>query len=71
MPLPTYPPALISGQIPPTYLPFDVTYYLNGPLELKNKSYSLIPVVCVYVTVIELIIALQSQFRRSPIGVRE
>eukprot|EP00122_Pirum_gemmata_P006913 Pgem_evm1s6333 len=32
---PTYPSTLISGQIPPTYLPLDVTYYLNAPILAK------------------------------------
>eukprot|EP00122_Pirum_gemmata_P004123 Pgem_evm1s3742 len=29
--IPTYPWMLISGQIPPTKLPLDVTYYLDAP----------------------------------------
>eukprot|EP00122_Pirum_gemmata_P000677 Pgem_evm2s601 len=37
IPLSIYSSTLISGQIPPTYPPLDVTYYLNAPYG-KTKS---------------------------------
>eukprot|EP00122_Pirum_gemmata_P014546 Pgem_evm2s13562 len=38
IPLPTCPPTLISGHIPPTYLPLDVTYYRNQLVPNRNNS---------------------------------